>query len=118
MGQFVQLQKQVETEVYTDQVIVDYITQLVRRSREHPRVAVGVSPRGALALLRASRSMALIHGRDFVVPDDVKTIVSDVLSHRIILNIEDTLEGVEGEAIIDDVLQQVPVPSEIGRAVP
>ena len=116
--QFVQLQKQVETEVYTDQVIVDYITQLVRRSREHPRVAVGVSPRGALALLRASRSMALIHGRDFVVPDDVKMIVSDVLSHRIILNIEDTLEGVEGETIIDDVLQQVPVPSEIGRAVP
>ena len=49
------------------------------------------------------------------MPDDVKMIVSDVLSHRIILNIEDTLEGIQGEAIIDEVLQQVPVPSEIGR---
>ena len=116
MHRFVELQQCVETEVYIDQVIVDYITQLVRLSREHPRVAVGVSPRGALALLRASRSMALIHGRDFVVPDDVKMVVPDVLSHRIILNIEDTLEGVRGETIIDEVLQQVPVPSEIGRA--
>ena len=117
MHRFVELQQCVETEVYTDQVIVDYITQLVRLSREHPRVAVGVSPRGALALLRASRSIALIHGRDFVVPDDVKMVVPDVLSHRIILNIENTLEGVRGETIIDEVLQQVPVPSEIGRAV-
>ena len=115
MDRFVELQQRVETEVYTDQVIVDYITQLVRLSREHPRVAMGVSPRGALALLRASRSIALIHGRDFVVPDDVKMVVPDVLSHRIILNIEDTLEGVRGEMIIDEVLQQVPVPSEIGR---
>ena len=115
VDRFLELQQSVETEVYTDQVIVDYITQLVRLSRQHPKVAVGVSPRGGLALLRASRSMALIHGRDFVVPDDVKMIVSDVLSHRIILNIEDTLEGIQGEAIIDEVLQQVPVPSEIGR---
>ena len=116
VGRFVELQQCVETEVYTDQVIVDYITQLVRLSRENPRVAVGVSPRGALALLRASRGMALIHGRDFVVPDDVKMIVPDVLSHRIILNIEDTLEGVRGETIVEEVLQEVPVPSEIGRA--
>ena len=115
VDRFVELQQSVETEVYTDQVIVHYITQLVRLSRQHPKVAVGVSPRGGLALLRASRSMALIHGRDFVVPDDVKMIVSDVLSHRIILNIEDTLEGIQGESIIDEVLQQVPVPSEIGR---
>ncbi len=116
VDRFRELQRCVETEVYTDEAIVDYITQLVRLSREHERVAVGVSPRGALALLRASRSMALIHGRDFVVPDDVKMVVPDALSHRIILNIEDTLEGVRGEDIIDDVLQQVPVPSDIGRA--
>ena len=116
LKRFVELQRCVETQIYTDQVIIDYITQLVRLSREHPKVAIGVSPRGALALLRASRSMALIHGRDFVVPDDVKTLVPDVLSHRIILNIEDTLEGVRGETIMEEVLQQVPVPSEIGQA--
>ncbi len=115
VDRFVELQRWVETGVYTDQLIVDYITQLVRLSREHSKVAIGVSPRGGLALLRASRAIALIHGRDFVVPDDVKMVVPDVLSHRIILNIEDTLEGIKGESIIEDIVQQVPVPSEIGR---
>lgn len=112
---FVELQRFVETGVYTDRLIVNYITQLVRLSREHVRVAVGVSPRGGLALLRAARGMALIHGRDFVVPDDVKMLVSDVLAHRIILNIEDTLEGVRGDSVIEDVLSQVPVPGEVRR---
>ncbi len=109
---FVELQRFVETGVYTDRLIVDYITQLVRLSREHARVAVGVSPRGGLALLRASRAMALIHGRDFVVPDDVKLLVPDVLAHRIILNIEDTLEGVRGGLVVEEILSQVPVPGE------
>ncbi len=109
---FMELQGLVETEVYIDDVIVDYITQLVRLTREHPRVSVGVSPRGSLALLRVSRSIALIHGRDFVVPDDVKMVVPEVLSHRIILNIEDTLEGVRTESIVDDILEQVPPPSD------
>lgn len=115
---FVELQRFVETGVYTDRLIVDYITQLVRLSREHARVAVGVSPRGGLALLRASRAMALIHGRDFVVPDDVKMLVPDVLAHRIILNIEDTLEGVRGDLVVEELLSQVPVPGEIGRTAP
>ena len=114
-GRFVELQHFVETGVYTDQVIVDYITQMIRLSREHPRVAVGVSPRGGLALLRTARAIALIHGRDFVVPDDVKMVVSDVLAHRVILNIEDTLEGARGEAVVDEVLAEVPVPSDLGR---
>ncbi len=115
---FLELQALVETEVYVDQVIVDYITQVVRLTRVHPRVAVGVSPRGGLALLRVSRSIALIHGRDFVVPDDVKMVVPDVLAHRIILNIEDTLEGVRAESIIDEILEQVPAPTELGPRTP
>ena len=115
VGRFVELQQFVETGVYTDQVIVDYITQMVRLSREHPRVAVGVSPRGGLALLRTARAIALIHGRDFVVPDDVKMVVPDVLAHRVILNIEDTLEGARGEDVVDEVLAEVPVPSDLGR---
>ena len=110
---FLELQAMVETSVYVDDVIVNYITQLVRMTREHPRVSVGVSPRGSLALLRVSRSIALIHGRDFVVPDDVKTVVPDVLAHRIILNIEDTLEGVRTESIVDEIVEQVPPPSEL-----
>ena len=115
VDRFVELQNLVETKVYTDQLIVDYITQLVRLSRKHPRVAVGVSPRGGLALLRISRGIALIHGRDFVVPDDVKMVARDVLAHRVILNIEDTLEGVRGDLVIEEILDQVPVPSDFGR---
>ena len=110
-----ELQRAVETSVHTEQVIVEYITKIVRLSREHTRVAVGVSPRGGLALLRISRAIALIHGRDFVVPDDVKMVVSDVLAHRVILNIEDTLEGASGESVIEDILAQVPVPTDLGR---
>ena len=116
VDRFVELQRFVETGVYTDQVIIDYITRVVRLSREHPRVAVGVSPRGGLALLRASRGIALIHGRDFVVPDDVKMVVSDALAHRIILNIEDTLEGVRGDMVIEEVMEQAPAPIGIERA--
>lgn len=115
VSRFVELQRYVETGVYTDQLIVDYITQVVRLSREHPRVAVGVSPRGGLALLRIARGIALIHGRDFVVPDDVKMVAADVLAHRVILNIEDTLEGIRGDWVIDEIVQQVPVPSDVGR---
>ena len=115
ISRFVELQRFVETAVYTDHVIVDYITQMVRLSRKHSRVAVGASPRGGLALLRTARAMALIHGRDFVVPDDVKMIVPDVLAHRVILNIEDTLEGARGEAVVEEVLAEVPVPSDLGR---
>ena len=115
IDRFVELQRAVETSVHTEQVIVEYITKIVRLSREHARVAVGVSPRGGLALLRISRAIALIHGRDFVVPDDVKMVVSDVLAHRIILNIEDTLEGASGESVVEDILAQVPVPTDLGR---
>ena len=115
---FLELQALVETAVYVDQVIVDYITQLVRETRAHPRVAVGVSPRGSLALLRVSRSLALIHGRDFVVPDDVKMVVNEVLAHRIILNIEDTLEGVRPESIIEEIIEQVPAPTDLGQRGP
>ena len=114
-GSFVGLQRIVETNVYVDQVMIDYITQVVRLTRGHPHVSLGVSPRGGLALLKVSRSMALIHGRDFVIPDDVKMVASEALGHRIILNIEATLQGMRPEAVIDEVVAQVPVPTELGR---
>ena len=112
---FLQLQRSVEMDVYVDHVILDYITQLVRLTREDPRVAVGASPRGGLALLKVARSMALIQGRDFVIPDDVKSVTTDVLGHRVILNIEDILEGAQPEQVVQDVVDQIPVPTELGR---
>ena len=111
---FLELQRNVEKEIYVDQVIIDYISRLVRATREHAHVSIGASPRGGLALLKVSRSMALIHGRDYVVPDDVKMVTMDVLAHRLILNIEDTLEGIRPTDVVGEVLEQTWVPTELG----
>ncbi|NIV43711.1 AAA domain-containing protein, partial [Candidatus Bathyarchaeota archaeon] len=83
------LQKTVEDDIYIDDVILEYIAEIVRATREHPQVEVGSSPRGSLALLKASRAMALLRQRDFVTPDDIKTIAVDALAHRLILKVED-----------------------------
>ena len=115
MAEFLRLQRAVEEGVYVDPVMIDYITQLVRLTRDDPRVAVGASPRGGLALLKAARSMALISGRDFVIPDDVKMLAPDVLGHRVILNIEDMLEGAEPDEVVRDVVGRVPVPTDLER---
>ena len=112
---FLDLQRLVEVSIYVDRVIVDYIANLIRSTRNDPRVSVGVSPRGGLALLKVARSMALIHGRDFVVPDDVKMIAVDALAHRVILNIEDTLEGSRPQQVVAEVVDRIPVPTELGR---
>ena len=112
---FLRLQYTVEVGIFIDPVMVDYISQVVRATREHPKVAVGASPRAGLALLKAARSLALIHGRDFVVPDDVKMIAVDALAHRVILKIEETLEGVRQKDVIEEVLSGIPVPTEVGK---
>ena len=112
---FLDLQRLVEVGIYVDRVIIDYIADLIRSTRDDPRVSVGVSPRGGLSLLKVARSMALIHGRDFVVPDDVKMIAVDALAHRVILNIEDTLEGSRPQHVVAEVVDGIPVPTELGR---
>ena len=110
--QFVALQRIVEHEIYIDPSILEYIARIVRSTREHPKVEVGSSPRGGLAMLRASRAMALIRGRDFVTPDDVKSLAADVLCHRIILNVEDMLEGVKETDVVQEILGRVPAPTD------
>ena len=113
--EFLDLQRLVEVGIYVDRVIIDYIANLIRSTRDDPRVSVGVSPRGGLSLLKVARSMALIHGRDFVVPDDVKMIAVEALAHRVILNIEDTLEGSRPQEVVAEVVDGIPVPTELGR---
>jgi MoxR-like ATPase len=110
--EFIYLQQLTEGEIYVDRSILQYISQLVRGTREHKKVEVGASPRGGLALLKLSRAMALMHGRDFVTPDDVKMFVVEALAHRIILDTEQALAGVSEESIVQDVLSIVPVPKE------
>lgn len=109
---FRELQKLVETKIYVDDCILDYISKIVRATREKPQVEIGSSPRGGIALLKVSRAIALINGRDFVTPDDVKLFMKDALSHRIILDMEYTLEGLKAEDVIEEVIQAIPVPKD------
>jgi MoxR-like ATPase len=111
---FVALQNLCRNEIHVDDSIVRYIAELVRATRDHENAAVGASPRGGVALLDAGKAMALIHGRDFVVPDDIKEIALDALSHRVILHTEVILDGVQEESVIIAALNEVPVPVSTG----
>lgn len=110
--EFRRLQATVENEIYADECILEYITKIARGTRERPEVRVGVSTRGGLALLKLSRASALIRGRDFVTPDDVKFLVGDALSHRVILEVEHSLEGVKPGDVVGEVVEGVPVPKD------
>lgn len=110
--EFRDVQKVVENGIYIDEVVINYIAEIVRKTREHPQVDVGSSPRGSLALLKSSRAMALLQGRDFVTPDDVKALAVDALAHRLILNVEDVMRRVEERKIIRDIIDAVSVPKD------
>ena len=88
-----------------------YIAALCAATRNPERVQLGVSPRGMLALMRASQAYAAISGRDFVTPDDVKALAVPVLAHRVILRGLYGKSG-EGERFIEELLQKTPVPTE------
>jgi len=96
--------------VYISPDIQNYICQLVAKTRRFKQIELGASPRGSLALLKLARSWAAIHGRDFVLPDDVKTFAQCALSHRIIL--DPNLWGSKKSSldVMDDLIQSVPVP--------
>lgn len=109
---FKKMQATVENEVFVHENIIQYIMEIVRRSRNHQKVQVGSSPRGGLALLKLSRAMAVMRGRDFVTPDDVKVFAQEALSHRIILSSEHLMEGVSPESVIRDCVKEVEVPKK------
>ena len=88
----------------------DYLVDLVRATREHPAVALGVSTRGLLALARAARALAVIRRGDYVSPDDVKAVAVSVLAHRLSLRPEASLEGRSNTGVIEDVLARTSVP--------
>ena len=99
-------------EVYICRELMGYISSLVEATRNYPRVTLGVSPRGALALMKASKGYAAIAGRDYVTPDDIKRAAQPVLAHR--LTLENALRIRKGAAaeIIDDILDKTTVPTE------
>lgn len=98
--------------VHVEPSIESYIVELVRATREHSGVDLGVSPRGTLALYRTSQAYAAVHGRNYVIPDDVKRLALSVLSHRMIATSQSRLHGRVMEQIIEDVLHTVAVPVE------
>ena len=98
-------------EVFVKQEIMQYMVSLVQGTRGDPRVAVGSSPRGSLGLFKLSRALALLSGRDYVVPDDVKRSVIPVLAHRIILKPEARIRGVKPEQVLAELLTAVDVPA-------
>ena len=102
--------QQAVQEVYIDDLIKRYIVDIVGATRHQNDVYLGASPRGSLGLYRTSQAMAAVKGRDYVLPDDVKEMASDVLAHRIIVNPSARIRGVEAESIIEDILGSLPVP--------
>ncbi|RPI29511.1 MAG: MoxR family ATPase [Acidobacteria bacterium] len=90
--------------------LLNYVVDIVRASRQHESVLVGAGPRATQSLLQASRACAVLAGRDFVTPDDVKAMVLPVLSHRLILRPEYEIEGISIEEVIDRIVQGVEVP--------
>jgi MoxR-like ATPase len=106
----VQLQTVVE-KVHVDPALLTYIVEIVTRTREDPRVLVGSSPRGSLGLFKMGRAHAVLTGRDYITPDDVKFICLVTLGHRIILKPEPRIRGVLPEDILKKILAEVPVPA-------
>jgi MoxR-like ATPase len=96
--------------VHVAQAVKDYIVELVRNTRDQGEVYLGASPRGSLALYRASQARAAVLGRDFVLPDDVQALVHACLAHRIILGPAARLQDINAAAILDDLLNKVAVP--------
>lgn len=110
-----QAQAQV-AEVFVEPSVQDYIVRVVQRTRQHPDVYLGASPRGSIALSRSAQALALIRGRSYVTPDDVKELAPVTLAHRLILKPESRFYGGTPEKVLADVLSQVPVPVESAHA--
>ncbi len=108
-ARFLELQRSVE-EVEIDPALETYAVALVGATRSDPRAEVGASPRGSLALLKLSRARALLDGRDYVVPDDVKALAVPALAHRILVKPEPWIRGVRGAQVVEACLDRVAVP--------
>lgn len=107
--QIVQMQDALGS-VNVSEDMLEYVTDIVTRSRAHRSVLLGASPRGSIALVTAARAKAAIEGRDFVIPDDVKSLAPAVLRHRIILQPDAEFEGMSPDTCIEEILSEARVP--------
>jgi MoxR-like ATPase len=90
--------------------VLGYVVDLCRATRTSPSLSLGVSPRGATALLATSKAWAWLSGRDYLTPDDIKALARPTLRHRVAVRPEAELEGVTSDGVLDGVLAAVPVP--------
>ncbi|MCY8486997.1 MoxR family ATPase [Bacillus atrophaeus] len=107
--QFVRLQREVQ-HVQVDASIKAYIVDLTHKTRQHPSVYLGVSPRGSIALMKAAQAYALMHNRDYVIPDDIQYLAPYSLPHRMILHSEAKFEGMQSEVVIREIISNAKVP--------
>ena len=105
-------------EVYVDDLIKEYIVGVVSATRSHDDIYLGASPRGSLGLYRTTQAFAAMHGRDYATPDDVKSLVTAVLGHRLIISPAARIRNVHADEILQGIMRQVPVPgARAGRRV-
>jgi MoxR-like ATPase len=110
--EILQLQERIH-EVRVDEALTDYIMAVVERTRAHESLSLGVSPRGAQALYRASQALAIVEGRDYVIPDDIKRLVAPIFAHRVVINtrVALTQRGSEaGDRILEEILTLIDAP--------
>ncbi len=98
--------------VLVEDTLRNYIVQVARATRKHPEIELGASPRASLALYQSSQAWAAIHGRDYVLPDDVKFMAPHVLTHRMMISPQAQLRGRKPEDLVSSIVETVPVPVE------
>ncbi len=108
LAELLQMQHEV-WDVHVDETLESYIVNLVTATRRHPDLALGASPRASLALYKTAQALAAVRGRDHVIPDDIKYLVPVTLPHRLILRPESELRGRTGDAILADILKEIPL---------
>ncbi|WP_321307403.1 MoxR family ATPase [Marinifilum fragile] len=107
--QIKEMQNRVQS-IHIDENLRKYIVQIVQKTRNHPGIILGASPRASVSVMTAAKAFAAIHGRDFVTPDDIKNIVAPVLHHRLILTPEKEMEGIKPKEIIKNILEGIEIP--------
>lgn len=107
--ELVELQNEMQY-VYVDETIKNYIIDITGKTRKHPSVYLGASPRASIALMKAAQAYAFILGRDYIIPDDIQYLAQYTLAHRIILRSEAKFEGKTAEELVKDIIAKTPVP--------
>lgn len=109
LEELTKLQAAVE-QIYVHDEVYGYLLQLITATRKHPLIELGISPRGSIALTDMAKAQALMEGRDYVIPEDVKQVFSDVATHRILLNQKGKINHMTSESILKEVLEKIALP--------